>query len=153
MTGISTPSCSTKTMTITTAAARSMTRPWRRSSSRTSFAFKREGYVPDRDFVVALTSDEESGGSNGVGWLLENHPGLIQGALAINEGGYGLLQDGQASGEHYSDCRENLRHVPSDGEEPRRALVPCPEMTMQSTTWRRLCCVYVISSFRLSSTM
>ncbi len=57
--------------------------------------FKREGYVPDRDFVVALTSDEESGGSNGIGWLLENHPGLIQGALAINEGGYGLLQDGQ----------------------------------------------------------
>ena len=57
--------------------------------------FKREGYVPDRDLVVALTSDEESGGSNGIGWLLENHPGLIQGALAINEGGYGLLQDGQ----------------------------------------------------------
>ncbi len=57
--------------------------------------FKREGYVPNRDFVVALTSDEESGGSNGIGWLLENHPGLIQGALAINEGGYGLLQDGQ----------------------------------------------------------
>lgn len=57
--------------------------------------FKREGYVPDRDFVVALTSDEESGGSNGIGWLLDNHPGLIQGALAINEGGYGLLQDGQ----------------------------------------------------------
>jgi len=57
--------------------------------------FKREGYVPDRDFVVALTSDEEGGGSNGISWLLENHPGLIQGALAINEGGYGLLQDGQ----------------------------------------------------------
>lgn len=57
--------------------------------------FKREGYVPDRDFIVALTSDEESGGSNGINWLLENHPGLIQGALAINEGGYGLLQDGK----------------------------------------------------------
>ncbi len=57
--------------------------------------FKREGYVPDRDIIVALTSDEESGGSNGITWLLENHPGLIQGALAINEGGYGLLQDGQ----------------------------------------------------------
>ncbi len=57
--------------------------------------FKREGYVPDRDFVVALTSDEESGGSNGIVWLLENHPGLIQGALAINEGGYGLLQEGK----------------------------------------------------------
>lgn len=57
--------------------------------------FKREGYVPNRDIIIALTSDEESGGSNGIGWLLENQPGLIQGALAINEGGYGLLQDGQ----------------------------------------------------------
>ncbi|MCH2357088.1 MAG: peptidase dimerization domain-containing protein, partial [Pseudomonadales bacterium] len=42
-----------------------------------------------------MTSDEESGGSNGIGWLLENQSGLIQGALAINEGGYGLLQDGR----------------------------------------------------------
>ncbi|MCH7671414.1 MAG: M20/M25/M40 family metallo-hydrolase [Proteobacteria bacterium] len=57
--------------------------------------FKREGYVPNRDIIIALTSDEESGGSNGIGWLLENQPGLIAGALAINEGGYGLLQDGK----------------------------------------------------------
>lgn len=56
---------------------------------------KQEGFVPNRDIVVALTSDEETGGSNGIYWLLENQPGLIQGALAINEGGYGLLQDGQ----------------------------------------------------------
>lgn len=57
--------------------------------------FKREGYQPNRDIVVALTSDEESGGSNGIRWLLQNHPGMLQGALAINEGGYGMLQDGQ----------------------------------------------------------
>lgn len=57
--------------------------------------FKREGYQPNRDLIIALTSDEESGGSNGIGWLLDNRPGLIQGALAINEGGYGLLQDGK----------------------------------------------------------
>lgn len=56
---------------------------------------KREGYVPNRDLIIALTSDEESGGSNGITWLLANRPGLIQGALAINEGGYGLLQDGK----------------------------------------------------------
>jgi acetylornithine deacetylase/succinyl-diaminopimelate desuccinylase-like protein len=56
---------------------------------------KRNGYQPSRDIVVALTSDEETGGSNGINWLLENHPGLITGALAINEGGYGLLQDGK----------------------------------------------------------
>ncbi|MFK7863806.1 MAG: M20/M25/M40 family metallo-hydrolase [Pseudohongiellaceae bacterium] len=57
--------------------------------------FKREGYQPNRDLVIALTSDEESGGSNGIRWLLENHPGMLQGALAINEGGYGMLQDGK----------------------------------------------------------
>ena len=57
--------------------------------------FKRDGFTPDRDIIVALTSDEETGGSNGINWLLQNHPGLIRGALAINEGGYGLLQDGK----------------------------------------------------------
>lgn len=57
--------------------------------------YKRNGFQPQRDIVVALTSDEETGGSNGIYWLLDNHPGLITGALAINEGGYGLLQDGK----------------------------------------------------------
>ncbi len=57
--------------------------------------FKRDGFQADRDLIIALTSDEEGGGSNGIGWLLENRPGLIRGALAINEGGYGLLQDGK----------------------------------------------------------
>jgi acetylornithine deacetylase/succinyl-diaminopimelate desuccinylase-like protein len=56
---------------------------------------KREGFVPNRDIVVALTSDEESGGSNGIRWLLDNHRGLIDGAFAINEGGYGQLLDGK----------------------------------------------------------
>jgi len=56
--------------------------------------YKREGFVPNRDIIIALTSDEESGGSNGINWLLRNHPDLIDGALAINEGGYGQLLDG-----------------------------------------------------------
>src|SRR5580692_5053901 len=34
---------------------------------------KREGYVPDRDIILALTADEEGGKSNGVDWLLKNH--------------------------------------------------------------------------------
>jgi len=32
---------------------------------------KREGYVPDRDIILALTADEEGGKSNGVEWLVE----------------------------------------------------------------------------------
>lgn len=33
----------------------------------------REGFVPDRDIVIALTADEESGTRNGVQFLLEEH--------------------------------------------------------------------------------
>ena len=49
---------------------------------------------PNRDIILALTADEEGGGSNGVYWLQDNHPELISGAFALNEGGYGLLQSG-----------------------------------------------------------
>jgi acetylornithine deacetylase/succinyl-diaminopimelate desuccinylase-like protein len=57
--------------------------------------FKKEGYVPDRDIILALTADEEGGGSNGVRWLLANHKELIDAAYALNEGGGGALRDGK----------------------------------------------------------
>ena len=56
---------------------------------------KQEGYVPDRDIIVALTADEESGPANGVDWLLKNHPELVNGGLVINEGGGGTLRNGK----------------------------------------------------------
>jgi len=56
---------------------------------------KREGFVPDRDIIVALTADEEGGGSNGVDWLLKNHKDLVDGALVLNEGGGGTLRNGK----------------------------------------------------------
>ena len=38
--------------------------------------YKREGYKPDRDLILALTADEEGGGPfNGVDWLLKKSPG------------------------------------------------------------------------------
>lgn len=46
--------------------------------------FKREGYQPDRDIILALTADEEGGGSNGVDWLLKNHRKLVDAAFALN---------------------------------------------------------------------
>ena len=55
----------------------------------------RDHYVPDRDIIIALTADEEGGNSNGVHWLLENHPQLVDAALVINEGGGGTLRDGK----------------------------------------------------------
>jgi acetylornithine deacetylase/succinyl-diaminopimelate desuccinylase-like protein len=59
------------------------------------FRLKREGYVPDRDIIIALTADEESGPFNGVDWLLKNHKELVDAAIIINEGGGGTLRDGK----------------------------------------------------------
>ena len=57
--------------------------------------FKQENYKPDRDLILALTADEEGGGSNGVRWLIANHKDLIDAAYALNEGGGGALRDGK----------------------------------------------------------
>jgi len=57
--------------------------------------FRQEGFVPDRDVIVALTADEEGGGHNGVVWLLREHRALIDAELAINEGGGGALNKGR----------------------------------------------------------
>jgi acetylornithine deacetylase/succinyl-diaminopimelate desuccinylase-like protein len=52
--------------------------------------YKREGFKPDRDLIVALTADEEGGGPyNGVDWLIKNHRDLIDAEFALNEGGWG----------------------------------------------------------------
>jgi acetylornithine deacetylase/succinyl-diaminopimelate desuccinylase-like protein len=53
--------------------------------------YKREGFVPDRDLILALTADEEGGDANGVEWLIAHHRPLIDAAYAINEGGGGTL--------------------------------------------------------------
>jgi acetylornithine deacetylase/succinyl-diaminopimelate desuccinylase-like protein len=55
----------------------------------------REHVVPDRDVIIALTADEEGGNSNGVEWLLKNHPQLVDGVIVINEGGGGTLRSGK----------------------------------------------------------
>ena len=54
---------------------------------------KAEGYVPDRDLIVALTADEEGGAHNGVEWLLKNHRALIDAEFALNEGGGGSYKN------------------------------------------------------------
>src|SRR5713101_6573246 len=62
----------------------------------TLLRFKREGYRPDRDLILALTADEEGGGPyNGVDWLLQKHRNLIEAEFAINEGARGMLVDGK----------------------------------------------------------
>ena len=62
----------------------------------TLIRLKREGFVPNRDLIVALTSDEETGGDfNGVAWLIKEHRNDIDAAFALNEGGSGRLKDGR----------------------------------------------------------
>src|SRR5882724_1078273 len=62
----------------------------------TLLRFKREGYRPDRDLILALTADEEGGGPyNGVDWLLKKHRNLIEAEFALNEGARGMLVNGK----------------------------------------------------------
>ena len=46
---------------------------------------KKEGYMPDRDLILALTAGEEAGADyNGVYWLLKNRRDLIDAEFCIN---------------------------------------------------------------------
>jgi len=54
---------------------------------------KKEGYVPDRDIILALTADEEGGKSNGVSWLLKNHRDLVDAEYALNPDSGGVTTD------------------------------------------------------------
>lgn len=56
---------------------------------------KAEGFVPDRDIIAALTTDEEGGPENGVAFLLKTRPDLMQAEFAFNEGGSGIERDGR----------------------------------------------------------
>ena len=44
------------------------------------------GWLPNRDVILALTADEETGSEEGVQWLVNNHRQRIDAAFAINEG-------------------------------------------------------------------
>jgi acetylornithine deacetylase/succinyl-diaminopimelate desuccinylase-like protein len=59
--------------------------------------FKREGFVPQRDIIVAFTAGEESGDErNGVDWLLKEHRDLIDAGLVINpDGGEAGMKSGR----------------------------------------------------------
>jgi acetylornithine deacetylase/succinyl-diaminopimelate desuccinylase-like protein len=57
--------------------------------------YRREGFRPERDLVLALTADEEGGDHNGVDWLLGRHRALIEAEYGLNEGGRGLMREGR----------------------------------------------------------
>ena len=50
--------------------------------------FKKEGFTPKRDLILALTADEEGWGpANGVDWLLKNRRALIEAEYLHQRGG------------------------------------------------------------------
>jgi acetylornithine deacetylase/succinyl-diaminopimelate desuccinylase-like protein len=59
--------------------------------------YKKEGYEPDRDIILALETDEEvlDRDEFGIRWLLKHHRGLIDAEFALNEGGGVGLKDGK----------------------------------------------------------
>jgi acetylornithine deacetylase/succinyl-diaminopimelate desuccinylase-like protein len=80
--------------------------------------YRKEGFKPDRDIIVALTADEEGGGPyNGVAWLLKNHRDLIDSEFALNEGGWGeeskgkkISNDLQVSEKYVANFRLEVRN-------------------------------------------
>ena len=60
--------------------------------------YKKQGYQPDRDLILALTADEELGSTskwNGANWLVKNNRALIDAEFGLNEGGGGELKGGK----------------------------------------------------------
>jgi acetylornithine deacetylase/succinyl-diaminopimelate desuccinylase-like protein len=57
---------------------------------------RREAYTPARDIIVAFTSDEETGGTESVGWLLEKHRAAIDAGFVLNpDGGVAAFRGGR----------------------------------------------------------
>jgi len=55
--------------------------------------YRKEGYKPDRDLILILETDEETGDAEayGIGWIVKNQRALIDAEFALNEGaGVGL---------------------------------------------------------------
>jgi acetylornithine deacetylase/succinyl-diaminopimelate desuccinylase-like protein len=53
----------------------------------TMLLLKRAGVRLKRDVIYMAAADEECGGHEGAGWVVENYPELIQAEYALNEGG------------------------------------------------------------------
>lgn len=78
---------------------------------------KKEGWVPSRDLILALTADEEGGESNGAQWLAKNHHDWIDAEYCINtdagdfetKKGKRMLLGMQTSEKNYVDFRLEVK--------------------------------------------
>ena len=78
---------------------------------------KKEGWIPARDLILALTADEEGGDSNGAQWLAQNHRDWIDAEYCINtdagdfetKKGRRMLLGMQTSEKNYVDFRLEVK--------------------------------------------
>jgi len=56
----------------------------------TLLRMKKEGFQPNRDIILALTADEETGCCNGVDWLIKNRRDLIDAEFVLNHDGFSV---------------------------------------------------------------
>ena len=90
--------------------------------------WKQAGWKPSRDIILALTADEETGGGNGVDWLLKNHRNLIDAEYCLNtDSGDFDERDGKpfvvkiaASEKKYSAIRLETFNRGGHGSLPRK---------------------------------
>ena len=115
-----------------TVAASPTTRTRARSHLALIMRMKQERYVPDRDIIVALTTDEEGGPDNGVEWLIKNHRDLINAEFALNEGGGGRVRDGQEDLPRRPGQREEGPELPARERQPGRAQLESRSRTTPS---------------------
>ena len=98
------------------AAARSTTRGCSRRTSRrcccSSGNVIDKGGTLSRDVIFVANSDEEQGGDWGMGWLIANHPELIEAEFALNEGGRTRI----VGGKRLYVAVQNTEKVPHIGD-------------------------------------
>ena len=88
---------------------------------------KRDGYRPDRDFIIVLSADEETTGAN-LQWLLQKHRALLDAEYALNTDAGGVLLDGdrpqaftvQTSEKIYASFHLDARNPGGHSSLPRR---------------------------------
>lgn len=89
--------------------------------------WRHEGFVPNRDVIALLTSDEETSGQNGINWLVQHLPDVRNADFALNaDGGGGELIGGQrkvynvqASEKIYADYQFTVRDKGGHSSRPR----------------------------------
>ena len=94
----------------------------------TLIRMKKEGFIPDRDIILALTADEEGGTSNGVDWLLKNHRELIDADLVLNpdditvwtDQGKALVVEVEGGEKTYSDYQLEVTDAGGHSSLPKR---------------------------------